>query len=131
MYRKLNKNGIQLHQSQTKPYSAKYTNKTSKSVSSLIQTAAQKKQLQDIQERPEPNQMVCFAQCQKPNLSTLNQTNSKNIFWDLSSLVDIKLLSISECGGKKKIDEIIISVDNNVTTDQTEDDDAIYSLLFK
>ncbi|CAL6052263.1 Hypothetical_protein [Hexamita inflata] len=128
MHRKLNKAKSHYQSMLRNQKNAKSAKQMSKSAPRLETFGCLNKSLCDIIESSfEPLQTTIPGRL---NDSSIVKTDSQFIFWDQSSVQNVKLLNITQNGGKKRIKEIIITVEN-VTEGQTEDDDAIFQLLFK
>ncbi|CAL6035768.1 Hypothetical_protein [Hexamita inflata] len=78
-------------------------------------------------------QQIPLKQPQIRQVSTSSETSpSQNLFWDESSVTDIKLLKISHgLHGQRQIEKIVISTERytNSTVDQ-QSSDSLFSSLF-
>ncbi|CAL5983026.1 Hypothetical_protein [Hexamita inflata] len=78
-------------------------------------------------------QQIPLKQTQIRQVSTSSETSpSQNLFWDESSVTDIKLLKISHgLHGQRQIENIVISTERytNSTVDQ-QSSDSLFSSLF-
>ncbi|CAL6013198.1 Hypothetical_protein [Hexamita inflata] len=121
------KSAIQKRQNQDLKYKNIQRRKQSNSYEVELQAISE-----NSEEEPINYQM---QQSIKTKMSPIPSNNhSYNIFWDISSIQEIKLMNIQNQNGKRKIESIIIQTSNSNSTYGSQDtidddDDDIFSLI--